>query len=248
MINALYLAATLQALYPNSAKLNSVFLKLEIVSGDIFQLDESILQKLCKGLKDGVGLTECGRTEDVLPYGRSRDAEIKNGYLSTIIEVPRGLKFGGQHSYASTDDFIMVFSDGMVRDFSIGLFDVICECNTCNKPLYSAYDQCCEHLPGKKDAESEDIYIYKIKEGSALFISADPFPVTDNDNIQLLLEDWGLDGASLMEAKINELSQSGKLDDLPPELIKKYNELGLVLTASHPGIRRRTQKFGRRSR
>ncbi|MDE0017824.1 MAG: hypothetical protein OXU51_16700 [Candidatus Poribacteria bacterium] len=248
MINSLYLAATLQALCTNSAKLDSVFLKLEIVSGDIFQIDDSILQKLCQELKDGVGLTECGRTEDVLPYGSSREAEIENGYLSTIIEVPRGLKFGGQRSYASTDDFIMVFSDGMVRDFSIGLVDVICRCDICNESLSSDYKQCCEHLPGEKDVDRDEIYTYKIKEGRALFISADPFPVTDDDNIQLLLEDWGVDEASLIEAKINELSQSGKRDDLPPELIEKYSGLGLVYTASHPGIRRRTRKFRRRSR
>ena len=81
MINALYLKATLQAVLANSAKLNSVFLKIKIASGDIFQIDDSILQKLCKELKDGVGLTECGRTEDVLPYGISRDAKIENGCL-----------------------------------------------------------------------------------------------------------------------------------------------------------------------
>ena len=248
MINSLYLKATLQAVLANSAKLDSVFLKIEIASGDIFQIDDSILQKLCQELKDGVGLTECGRTEDVLPYGVSRDAEIENGCLSTIIEVPRGLKFGGQRSYASTDDFIKVFYSGIVRDFSIGLVNVICECDTCNEPLSSHYKQCCEHFPGDKDTDSDKIYTYKIKEGRALFISAELFLVTDDDNIRLLLEDWGVDEASLMEAKINELSQSGKLDDLPPELIEKYSGLGLVYTESHHGIRRRTQKFRRRSR
>ncbi len=248
MINALYLKATLQAVLASSAKLNSVFLKIEIASGDIFQMDDSILQKLCDELKDGVGLTECGRTEDVLPYGRSRDAKIESGCLSTMIEIPKGLKFGGQRSYASTDDFIMVFSDGMVRDFSIGLVDVICRCNICNESLSSDYKQCCEHFPGETDVNRDEIHTYNIKEGRALFISADPFPVTDDDNIQLLLEDWGVDEASLMEAKINELSQSGKLDDLPSELREKYSKLGLVCTASHPGIRRRTRKFRRHSR
>ncbi len=248
MINSLYLQATLQALLTNSTKPNSVFLKIEIVSGNIFQIDDSILQKLCKDLKDGVGLTECGRTEDLLPYGRSRDAKIENDCLSTIVEVPRGLKFGGQRSYASTDDFIMVFSDGMVRDFSIGLINVICQCNTCQASLSSEYEQCCEHLPGQKVADSDDMHTYKIKDGIALFISADPFPVTDDDNIQLLLEDWGLDKAALIEAKINDLNQSGKLADLPLEMIDKYLGLGTIVTNSHPGIRKRTRKSGRRSR
>lgn len=247
MINALYLKGTLQAVLASSAKLNSVLLKIEIASGDIFQMDDSILQKLCDKLKDGVGLTECGRTEDLLPYGRSRDAKIESGRLSALIEIPRGLKFGGQRSYASTDDFIRVFSDGMVRDFSIGLVDVICQCDTCNEPLSSDCKQYREYARGEKDTDGDKIHTYKIKEGHPLFISADPFPVTDDDNMQLLLEDWGLDEASLMEAEIKELSQSGKLDDLPPELIEKYSGLGLVYTASHPGIRRRPRKFGRRS-
>ena len=87
MINALYLKATLQDVLASSANLNSVFLRIEIASGDIFQMDDSILQKLCDELKDGVGLTECGRTEDVLPYGRSRYAKIESGCLSTMIEI-----------------------------------------------------------------------------------------------------------------------------------------------------------------
>ena len=75
MINSLYLASILQGLFTDSARPKSVFLKLEIASGDIFQIGDSMLQKLCEDLKRGVGLTECGRTEDVLPYGRSRDAK-----------------------------------------------------------------------------------------------------------------------------------------------------------------------------
>ena len=93
---------------------------------------------------------------------------IENGSLFAIIEVPRGLKFGGRRSYASTDDFIMVFYDGMVRDFSIGLSDVICECNTCNESLSSVQNQCCEHLPGQENAESEELHTLQDKRWGTL--------------------------------------------------------------------------------
>ena len=212
MIDFLYIAATFQALSENPAKLDSVLLKLEITAGDIFRIDPSMLQALCEKLRNGVGLTECGRTEDVLPYGRSREAKIENGRLSTIIKVPKSLKFGGRHSYASTDDFIRALSDGIVRDFSIGLVNVICQCNICNELLSSELGGHCArgHLPGQELTDANgDVATYKvIKEGQPLFISAEPFQLTEYENIQLLLEDWGLDSASLMEAKINALSQS----------------------------------------
>ena len=81
--------------------------------------------------------------------------------------------------------------------------------------------------------------LYKIKDGEPLSISADPFPVTDDENIQLLLEDWRLDKESLIEAKIKDFSQSEKpVNSLPPEMIEKFGS-SLVITASHRGIRRR---------
>ena len=232
MINCLNLAATLQKFYEDSVKPDSAFLKLEIAAGKIFQIDPSMLQKLCKELKEGVGLTECGRTEDVLPYGISRDAVIENDCLSTIIEVPKGLNLG-RHSYASTDGFIKAFNHGIVRHFSIGLVDVMGECNVCRKSLSSKYEECCEHSPGLKVEDNDKIATYKIKDGVALFISAEPFPVTEDGNIQLLLEDWELDRVTLMAAKINALSQGGM--SVPGS--------ALTFSRSHPRSRIRTRKL-----
>ncbi len=232
MINCLNLAATFQKLYEDSAEPSSAFLKLEIAVGNIFQIDSSMLQKLCKELKDGVGLTECGRTEDVLPYGISRDATFENGCLAAIIEIPKGLNLR-RHSYASTDDFIKAFDNGIVRHFSIGLVDVICECNACHKSLSSKYEECCEHSLGLKVADNGKGTTYKIKEGIALFISAEPFPVTEDGNIQLLLEDWELDKATLMAAKISALSQAGM--SVPSS--------ALTFSRSHPRNRIRTRKL-----
>ena len=241
MIDFLYIAAAFQALSENPAKSNSVLLKLEITAGDIFQIDLSMLQALCEKLRDGVGLTECGRTEDVLPYGRSQDAKIENGRLSTIIRILKSLKFGGQHSYASTDDFIMAFSDGMVRDFSIGLINVICQCNICKELLSSELGGHCGHLPGQED-ENGDVATYTIKEGQPIFISAEPFQLTEHENIQLLREAWGLDRAALEKF----LSQSGELDK--NEVIDKLPGASLIVTSSHPSIHRRPRKSRSRYR
>ena len=48
MIDFLYIAAAFQALSENPAKSNSVLLKLEIIAGDIFQIDLSMLQHYVK--------------------------------------------------------------------------------------------------------------------------------------------------------------------------------------------------------
>ncbi len=241
MIDFLYIAATFQALSENPAKSDSVLLKLEITAGGIFRIDPSMLQPLCEELRNGVGLTECGRTEDVLPYGKSQDAKIESGRLSTTIRVPKSLKFGGQHSYASTDDFIMAFSDGMVQDFSIGLVNVICQCDICNELLSSELGGHCAHLPGQED-ENGDVATYTIKEGQPIFISAEPFQLTEHENIQLLREDWGLDRAALKEI----LSQSGELDK--NEVIDKLPSSSLIFTSSHPGIHRRPRRSRSRYR
>ena len=190
MVNALNLAATLRGIHDDSEKPGSLFFELEIVPGDIFQIDESMLKTLCNELQHGVGLTECRQT-DVLPYGRSRAAKIKGGCLSTTIEVPKGLKLG-RRSFASTDDVIRATKAGLIQDFSIGLVDVRCECNFCGTLLSSEYEKCCEHQPGQKIGDTEEIATYTIKAGKALTVSAESFRVTDYENLQQLFQDWQL--------------------------------------------------------
>ena len=247
MVDFLYIAATLQKLAEDPAKPDSAFLKLEIAKGDIFRIDSSMLQELCEELKNGVGLIECGRTEDLLPYGISRNAKIENDCLSTIIEVPKGLNLG-RHSYASTDGLIRVCAHGIVRHFSIGLVDVICQCNICNELLSSEVEGHCTHLPGQ-EFENGEVSKYTIKGGQPIFVSAESVPITEYENIQLLLEDWGLDGASLIEAKINALDQSEELSKAGSAKDKNSSHgLVLSLTRSHPVVRRRTRRLRGRHR
>ena len=184
MINTLKLAAILKKVWHHATKFNSAFLELQIAPGEIFQIDRTMLNQLCEQLKQGIGLTECGRT-DLLPYGRSRDARIENGHLYTTIEILKGLKLGGRHSYGSTDDLIKVFNTGLVRDFFIGLGNVLCECNICQKPFSTYADERCVHLPGEKN-EDNSFATYKIKEARAMIVSSVGVKVTDHENIEYI--------------------------------------------------------------
>lgn len=243
MVNALNLAATLRKINEDSPKSDSLFLELEIVPGDIFQIDESMLNTLCNELQDGVGLTECGQI-DVLPYGRSRTAKIENGRLSTTIEVLKGLKLG-RRSFASTDDVIKATKAGIIQDFSIVLVDVLCECDCCNIPLSSNYQECCEHGPGQKTEDSEDPFTYTIKKGKALAVSAEPFRMMDNDNIQLLSQDWKLRMENLEEG----LEQF--IENIATGIIKPHAAPALgspILTKSDPRARKMPRNLPNRFR
>lgn len=243
MVNALNLAATLQEFNEDSSKSDSLFLDLEIVPGDIFQIDESMLKTLCKELQHGVGLTECGQI-DVLPYGRSRAAKIENGRLSTTIEVPKGLKLG-RRNFASTDDVIKAMKAGIIRDFSIVLVDVLCECNRCNIPLSSNYQECCEHGPWQKTEDTEDPFTYTIKEGRVLAVSAEPFRITDAENIELLFQDCQY------SMKNPEEGLEQFVEKIAPRIIKGHAAPVLgspILTRSDPRARRRPRNLPNRFR
>lgn len=237
MVNALNLAATLQKTDEGSPKSDSLFLELKIVPGDIFQIDESMLNTLCNELQHGVGLTECGQI-DVLPYGISRDAKIENGCLSTTIEVPKGLKLG-RRSFASTDDVIKATEAGIIQDFSIVLVDVLCECNLCHAPLSFNHQECCEHGPWQKTEDTEDPFTYTIKEGRALAVSAEPFRVTDAENIELLFQDCQY------SMKIPE----ALMEKVPEEVLRKLvSPMPLAVTRNSPCSARLPRRLSGRSR
>ena len=50
MIDILKIPATIQEIYNDPAKERSAFLKLEIVPGEVFQIDDSMLEILCEEL------------------------------------------------------------------------------------------------------------------------------------------------------------------------------------------------------
>ena len=62
------------------------------------------------GYKLGVGYSASGGYEEEDGAGR---------VVATFYIVP-GIKYGGRHSFASSDDFILAIRSGVVRDVSVG--------------------------------------------------------------------------------------------------------------------------------
>ena len=209
MLDTFKLPAILKKIYDDPAKPNFAFLQLETVPGEIFYIDSPLLKKMCELLKQGIGLTECGRT-DILPYGISLAAEIENDCLSTTIKIRKGCKFGGRHSYASTDDLIMLMEDRIVVNFFIGLGNVICDCNICQKTLSMWPNQSCAHWPGEKDKDGK-ANTYTIKEGCVILVSSVALQVTDNDNIELLTLYEGFDKIDMRLSKKELLSRGPRI-------------------------------------
>ena len=134
-------------------------MKLEIIPGEVFRIDDAMLKILCEELNEGISFTECGRT-DILPCGISRNAQIEKGRLLTTIEVLKGLKYRGTHSFASTDGLIRGIEEKIIVNFFIGLGNVIAECDNCKKPFSPWPNQGCKHWPGDKNEEEKVNYLY----------------------------------------------------------------------------------------
>ena len=113
------------------------------------------------------------------------DAVIEDHHLSTTIKMRKGRKFSGRHSYASTDDLIIMMEDRIVGNFFIGLCNVICECDVCQMILSMRSKERCPHSPGENDKDGK-VNSYTIKEGRAVLVSSVAMQVTDYDNIELL--------------------------------------------------------------
>lgn len=186
MIDTLKLPAILKKVYDDPAKPDSAFLDIEIVPGEIFRIDTSMLQELCDELKYGIPLIENGRT-NMLPYGISRDAKIEEGCLSTRIQVLKGLQLSGQHSLTSTDGVLKLINAGIVRHFFIGLGNVKCECDECKETLFKWDKMSCQHWPGQRDKKGIS-FTYTVKEALVLVISSVTLKVRDYENIELLTQ------------------------------------------------------------
>jgi hypothetical protein len=65
--------------------------------------------------------------------------------LAEFYTVP-GIRFGGEHSYASTDDFIRAVRTGLARDVSVGFYGGDMICDICGNSYYDWAN--CVHIPG----------------------------------------------------------------------------------------------------
>ena len=89
------------------------------------------------GRKLGVGYSAGGRYEEENGQGRA---------LATFYIV-RGIRFGGKHSFATTDDLIAAVENGVVRDVSVGFYGGRWICDLCHQPFYG-YGSACHHWTG----------------------------------------------------------------------------------------------------
>lgn len=89
------------------------------------------------GRKLGVGYSAGGRYEEEGGEGRA---------LGLFYIVP-GLRFGGTHSFASTDDYIRAVEVGVVRDVSVGFYGGRWVCDVCHQPYFGSTTTC-QHIAG----------------------------------------------------------------------------------------------------
>lgn len=87
-----------------------------------------------------------------LPIGYSLRGEYISGANGSRTEADfytqRGIRFGGQHSYESTDDFIEAMEARLVRDVSVGFYGGNYVCDICGNDYLSYND--CSHWAGAK--------------------------------------------------------------------------------------------------
>ena len=89
------------------------------------------------GYKLGVGYSLSGRYEEEDSAGR---------VIVSFFIVP-GLRFGGNHSFASSDDYIRAIRSGVVRDVSVGFHGGRWVCDLCKQP-YFGQGSTCNHVAG----------------------------------------------------------------------------------------------------
>ena len=89
------------------------------------------------GYKLGVGYSVGGRFEE----------EGGEGRAVGIFYIAPGIRFGGKHSFASTDDYIRAVEAGVVRDVSVGFYGGQWVCDLCHQPYYGR-GTTCNHIAG----------------------------------------------------------------------------------------------------
>ena len=89
------------------------------------------------GYKLGVGYSTGGRYEE----------EDSEGRVVVSFYIVPGLRFGGSHSFASSDDYIRAIRSGVVRDVSVGFHGGRWICDLCGQH-YFGQGSACNHVAG----------------------------------------------------------------------------------------------------
>lgn len=105
----------------------------------------STLQNFANDATAGVQFLD-SHEHDNLGYGRSISGAFENGQTLAWFYTVRGINFGGELTYASTDDFIRAVKAQIAKDVSVGFSGGRIICDICGMNVYGRTD--CPHIPG----------------------------------------------------------------------------------------------------
>jgi len=113
-------------------------------------MDKSSLQNFAADAQAGVSFLD-SHDSYKLGFGQSFAGRIDltDGVIRTVAgfyTIP-GIKFGGIHSYESTDDFIRAVKGRLARDVSVGFYDGTFVCDICGEDVWG-FRTSCPHFPG----------------------------------------------------------------------------------------------------
>ena len=149
------------------------------------------------GYKLGVGYSDGGRYEEEGGAGRV----VVSFYI-----VP-GIRFGGNHSFASSDDYIRAIRSGVVRDVSVGFHGGRWICDLCKQP-YFGQGSACNHLAG---------YEYEIERDGRMTREVCTVAIHDARLSEVsLVYDGATPGAMILKAE-----QEAEAGRLSPEMARQ---------------------------
>ena len=117
------------------------------------RMSPKTLANFAKALETGVAFLDSHHTGR-LPVGYSysgqlldySDAQSRNqtGVMG-MFYITRGIRFGANHSYATTDDYIRAIESSTVRDVSVGAYGGAWLCDICGQDYWGGK---CPHITG----------------------------------------------------------------------------------------------------
>ena len=116
----------------------------------------SSLQNYAQAAARGVAMLD-SHDGGKLPVAYSMAGQFRQdgdrAYVVATFYTRHGIRFGGQHSFATTDDLIAAIQAGLVRDVSIGFYGGQHVCDICGRDYYGLWHdpnatEYCPHIAG----------------------------------------------------------------------------------------------------
>ena len=149
------------------------------------------------GYKLGVGYSAGGRYEE----------EDGNGRALVVFYIVPGIRFGGKHSFASSDDYIRAIESGVVRDVSASFYGGRWVCDLCHQPYYGR-DTTCNHIAG---------WEYEIERDGKMEHVVCTVAISDAHLSEVsLVYDGATPGAMILKAE-----QEAEAGRLSPEMVRQ---------------------------